>query len=143
MSFVKIWVHSVWGTKNRSKILSKDIRTMLFRHIRENAREKNIYVDFINGYYDHIHCLFTLNAEFSVSKVMQLLKGESAYWANKNKLMKHKIEWPEEYFAVSVSESMICRVRNYIKNQEEHHKLETFSQEYEKFIRKYGFVSQG
>jgi REP element-mobilizing transposase RayT len=83
MSFVKIWIHAVWGTKNHSKILQKNIRIKLFRHIKENAREKNIYVDFINGYFDHVHCLLTLNADLSVSKTLQLIKGESAYWANK------------------------------------------------------------
>jgi len=123
--------------------LLKEIRPKLFQHIKQNAKEKNIYVDFINGYFDHVHCLFTLNADSSVSKVLQLIKGESAFWVNKNKLTKTKFEWADEYFAVSVSESMIDKVRNYIKNQDEHHKIETFIQEYEKFIKKYGFQSQG
>jgi putative transposase len=143
MSFVKIWVHSVWGTKNHERILEKEIRPKLFQHIKQNAKEKNIYVDFVNGYFDHVHCLLTLNTDLSVSKALQLIKGESAFWANREKLTRTKLEWADEYFAVSVSESMIEKVRKYIKNQEEHHKLENFSQEYEKFIKKYGFVSQG
>ena len=49
---------------------------------------------------------------------MQLLKGESSFWINKNKLTKEKFEWQDEYFAVSVSESLIDQVRDYIKNQE-------------------------
>ena len=133
----------MWGTKNHCKILQKDVRTKLFRHIKENAREKNIYVDFINGYLDHVHCLLTLNADLSVSKTLQLIKGESAYWANKNRLTNNKLEWADEFFAVSVSESMIEKVRQYIKNQEEHHKLVTFSDEYKKFMSKYGFIGQG
>lgn len=70
---------------------------------------------------------------------MQLIKGESAFWINKNKLTKQKFEWQDEYFAVSVSESMIDRVRNYIKHQEEHHSKKSFQEEYEQFISKYGF----
>ena len=50
-----------------------------------------------------------------------------------------KFEWQDEYFAVSVSESVIDKVRNYIKNQEEHHSKKTFQQEYDEFILKYGF----
>jgi putative transposase len=143
MSFVKIWVHSVWGTKNHERILDKDVRQKLFQHIKQNAKTKNIYVDFVNGYFDHVHCLLSLNTDLSISKALQLIKGESAFWANKNKLTKKKLEWADEYFAVSVSESMIEKVRSYIKNQEEHHKLETFSHEYKKFVKKYGFISQG
>lgn len=71
---------------------------------------------------------------------MQLLKGESSFWINKNKLAISKFEWQEEYFAASVSHSHINRVREYIKNQESHHKAQTFQQEYDLFLDKYGFA---
>lgn len=70
---------------------------------------------------------------------MQLIKGESSFWINKNELTKSKFEWQDEYFAVSVSESIIDKVRNYIKNQESHHSKKTFQEEYDEFISKYGF----
>jgi len=143
MSFVKIWIHAVWGTKNRESILSKENRMDLFQHIRENAKSKEIYIDFINGHVDHVHCLLALNAEMSISKALQLIKGESAFWANKNNLLKPKLEWADEYFAVSISESMLDKVRDYLRRQEEHHKKVSFMQEYEKFIRKYNFGNHG
>lgn len=143
MSFVKIWIHAVWGTKNREPLLIKEIRKGLFQHIKENAKTKEIYIDFINGYSDHVHCLFALNADMTISKAIQLIKGESAFWANKNKLTKNKLEWSDEYFAVSVSESMIDKVRDYISNQEEHHQKKTFQQEYDEFILKYKFDGHG
>jgi len=71
---------------------------------------------------------------------MQLIKGESSFWINKNKVTKHYFEWADEYFAVSVSESHINRVREYIKNQEEHHRKKTWEEEYNEFIEKYGFT---
>ena len=80
MAFVKIWIHAVWGTKNREAILTKKERVELFQHIRQNAKEKNIYVDFINGVEDHVHCLLTLNADMTMAQTMQLIKGEAAYW---------------------------------------------------------------
>jgi putative transposase len=70
---------------------------------------------------------------------MQLIKGESAFWINKEALTTQKFEWQDEYFAVSVSESVVNKVREYIKNQEKHHKYKTFQQEYDEFIIKYGF----
>lgn len=74
-----------------------------------------------------------------MQKIMQLIKGESSFWINKNQLTKEKFEWQDEYFAVSVSESQLYRVRNYIKNQEQHHRKKTFQEEYDEFIAKYGF----
>ncbi|OGU38997.1 MAG: transposase [Ignavibacteria bacterium GWB2_35_12] len=139
MSFVKIMIHAVWGTKNREPYLQKDVRKILFEHIIENAKSKNIYIDTINGHLDHIHCLFSLGSETSISKAMQLIKGESAFWANKEKIIKYKLDWANEYFAVSVSESMIEKVRNYIINQEEHHRKKTFVEEFNEFKKKYKF----
>lgn len=143
MSHVKIWIHAVWGTKNHERILTKDVRRQLFQHIHENAKEKQIYIDFINGDMEHIHCLLALNADMTIAKAIQLIKGESAFWANKNTLIKPKLEWAVEYFAVSVSESMLNKIRDYIKNQEVHHQKMTFKDEYEKFITKYGFNHHG
>lgn len=143
MAFVKVMVHTVWGTKNRAKLLTKEIRTILFDHIKDNARSKEIYIDTINGYSEHVHVLFGLNADLSLSKTLQLIKGEASFWANKNKLFPVKFEWADEYFAASVSETNLNKVRTYIKNQEEHHKTVTFAEEYEEFIKKYGVKVHG
>ena len=137
MSFVKIWIHAVWSTANREPLLTKSIREQLFPYIRENAREKGIYIDFINGHLDHVHCLISLGSEQNISKVIQLLKGESAFWINQKKFVQKKFSWQAEYFAVSVSESILDKVRKYKSNQEEHHKKINFIEEYNQFIKKY------
>ena len=139
MGYVKIWVHLVWSTKNRQPLLVADIRKQVFDHIRENAIDKNIYIDFINGCNEHVHCLISLGSGQNIDNILMLLKGESSHWINKNKFFKKKSEWQDEYFAVSVSESAVNRVRDYIKNQEEHHRKRSFQEEYNEFMRKYGF----
>jgi len=111
----------------------------MWQHIKENAKPKGIFIDFVNGYQEHCHCLVSLGAEQTMSKVMQLIKGEAAYWFNKQNFIEEKLEWQDEYFAVSVSESILNTVREYIKNQEAHHCKKTFQQEYDEFIIKYGF----
>ena len=139
MSMIKIWVHLVWSTKKRAPVLTKLLRAKLNTHIRENAKDKGIWVDFVNGHIDHIHLLISLNGDQCITKVVQLIKGESSFWINKNSLTAEKFEWQREYFAVSVSESAVDKVRDYIKNQEEHHTKKTFQQEYDEFMNKYGF----
>jgi REP element-mobilizing transposase RayT len=143
MSFVKVMIHAVWATKSRYPFLIDNIKQKVIDHIKQNSITKQIYIDTINGSDDHLHCLFALNADLSISKVMQLIKGESAFWINKQELTKTKFEWADEYFAVSVSESIIDKVRTYINNQEDHHKKITFTQEYETFIKQYNFSYHG
>lgn len=140
MPFVKVHIHFVWSTKNRFPFLdSKELRQQVWKHIRENSREKGIFVDFVNGHIDHCHCMVSLGIDQTIQKVIQMIKGESSNWINKNQLTKEKFGWQDEYFAVSVSESKLDIVREYIKNQEEHHRKKTFQQEYDDFILKYGF----
>lgn len=69
-----------------------------------------------------------------------MIKGESSCWANKAKLVKQSFEWANEYFAVSISESHIYAVNEYIKNQEEHHRKKSWEDESNEFIDKYGFI---
>jgi len=86
----------------------------------------------------------TLNADLSVSKQMQLIKGENSFWIDKNKLLQKHFEWGDEYFAVSVSEDKLDKVRACIVGQEEHHQKITFLQEYNNFLNHFGFFkSQG
>jgi putative transposase len=140
MPYIKTYIHFVWSTKNRVPFLdTKELRQKVWHHIKENGKDKGIFVDFVNGYSDHCHCLISLGADQTIQKTMQLIKGESSFWINKNKLCIDKFEWQDEYFAVSVSESMIDKVRNYIKTQEEHHSKQTFQEEYDEFMVKYQF----
>jgi putative transposase len=134
MSYTTIIVHVVWATKNREPLLTDDKRGTLFSHIRQNARAKDIYIDTIGGYTDHVHCLISLGAEQSIAKVVQLIKGESSFWSNKEELIKPKLVWAADYFAASVSYSSIQKARDYINRQLDHHKQVSFIDEYEKFL---------
>ena len=97
----------------------------------------------INGYTDHIHFLFGLNADMSFAKALQLIKGESAYWVNKQSITKNKFEWADEYYASSVSESDLATVRKYIRNQEEHHTGRTYQQEVDTFMEEHQLKHHG
>ncbi len=143
MSYVRVWIHAVWGTKHRDHLLVNGTRSQIISHILENAKQKEIYIDRLNGSADHLHCLFGLNAEMTIAKALQLIKGESAYWINKEKLTSVKFEWANEYYAVSVSESVLETVRAYIDNQEEHHKKRTYVEEVGEFLQKYNFSHHG
>lgn len=142
MSHVKIWVHLVFSTKNRHPYLKKNIRYKIFEHIIQNCKEKSIFLQAINGYTEHLHCLISLGKEQSIAKIAQLIKGESANWINKNKLTEEHFMWQDDYFAVSVSESGLEIVIRYIKNQENHHCKKSFEDEAEEFADKFKFKKE-
>src|SRR3954465_9640926 len=117
MSYVRIWVHLVFATKYRNPLLTKEIRHDVHRHILENCKKKEIFLQAINGYTDHVHCLISLGKDQCISKLVQLIKGESSFWINQNNLTQEKFSWQDDYYAVSVSESQVKKVIHYIKNQ--------------------------
>jgi putative transposase len=137
MSYIQIWLHLIFSTKNREPYITKNLKPKLIEHIYKNAKEKDIHIVTMNGSVEHLHILISLNPEQSIAKVAQLIKGESSYWINKNNLSKLKFEWQDEYMAYSVSKSILEKVKEYISNQEEHHRKKTFKEEYESFIQQF------
>lgn len=140
MSWIRIWIHLVFSTKNREPYFtSKEKREKIIEHIKSNVQKKDIWLEEINGHKEHIHCLISLGKEQSISKVSQLIKGESSKWINEEKLTKTKFFWQDDYWAVSVSESHLEQVKEYIRNQEEHHRTKSFTEEVDDFMKKYGW----
>jgi len=143
MPYVRIWVHLIWSTKERRPLLIESLRETVFTHMKENAAKKEIYLDSINGVADHVHTLISLKSDQTIAKVAQLLKGESSHWINSQTLCNSKFEWQDEYIAVSVSESNADNIRRYIRNQEEHHRVKSFGEEYDQFNKDYRFLVKG
>ncbi|MBZ0183609.1 MAG: transposase [Melioribacteraceae bacterium] len=82
-SYTKIWLHLIWGTHNREKLLiNKELRKKLSEFLFNYAKEKNIFikVNYVNS--DHVHSLIDLPTDKTIAEVMQLLKGVSSYWIN-------------------------------------------------------------
>jgi putative transposase len=139
MAKVRNWLHCVWGTKSRIPYLTREIKREVIEHIKANARLKGIYIDCINGHTEHIHCLISLHPDQALSDVIKLIKGETSFWINKNHLTRSRFAWAVEYYAASISQSHLQRVRNYIRNQEAHHRKKTWDQEFNDYLASYGF----
>jgi putative transposase len=107
-------------------------------HIISNARAKDVYIEAIGGWSEHLHILLSLGREQSIAKVAMLLKGESAHWINRQEMFRGKFSWQDDYFALSVSESLVEKVKTYILNQEQHHAATPFSDEFDQLKKVVG-----
>ena len=134
MPYSRILIHFIWSTKNRQHLITKELKPLLLKHIKENSVKKGIYINCLNCVSDHIHLLVSLGNEQTIAKTAMLIKGESSFWVNKQKIIKPKFEWQTEYIAVSIQYNSIATIKKYIANQEEHHKKKTFSKEYDEFM---------
>ena len=138
-SYSKCWLHLIWGTLKREKLLDKkENRKQLSIYLYEYASSKKIFMkkNYVNS--DHTHALIDLPTSYSIEDVLQLIKGSSSHWINQNDFLKTKFSWGRGYGAFSVSESNLEKVVIYIANQEEYHRKKTFEEEYQEFIKAYG-----
>lgn len=136
-SFNKIWIHAIWATKERMPLIHQNIEQKVYQYISEQLREQGCPVRIINGMPDHVHCLFLLSPQKSISEVIKQIKGSSSHFINQNNFIAEKFAWQTGYAAFSVSESIVEKVFEYIKNQKSHHQKRTCQQEYEEFLKLY------
>lgn len=87
MPYINVYLHVIWSTKNRTKIITKELKQILLEHIKANAKQKGIFIISINCVQDHIHLIISLGSDQTIGKVVQLIKGESSFWVNKNNLI--------------------------------------------------------
>ncbi|MBN1638873.1 MAG: IS200/IS605 family transposase [Ignavibacteriales bacterium] len=142
-SLTKIWIHLIFGTKERMPFIKESFEKKLYEYIKqiiESDFKSLLYT--INGTSDHIHILMLQNQNYSIADFAKNIKGNSSHWINQNGFLKAKFAWQTGYGAFSVSESMIEDVKKYILNQKEHHRKISFAEEYKKFEEKYGLVNE-
>jgi Transposase and inactivated derivatives len=94
-SYSRCWVHLIWGTLNREKLLNKAAAARVSGYLTEHAEKDRIYmkINYVNA--DHVHALIDLPTALSIEKVIQLLKGSSSHWINSNNLVTRKFAWAE------------------------------------------------
>jgi REP element-mobilizing transposase RayT len=127
--------HIIFSTKERRPWLTRNIRERVWAYqsrILQNLECNSIT---IGGAADHVHVLCNLTKKFPTAKVVEILKKDSSKFMKT--LAIADFHWQDGYGLFSVSPSHFEAVRKYISDQEEHHKEETFQQEYLRILKKY------
>ena len=137
-SLSKVWIHVIFGTKDKQPRIVKDHSFPTHRRIAEQFEKHGCQVQIINGIPDHVHVLFLMPNDKSIAEIMKAVKGGSSHWINRQDFMKSKFAWQIGYGAFSVSESQVEAVEEYIKNQVEHHRKRTYQEEVDLFLKNYG-----
>ncbi len=138
-SLVQIYVHIVFSTKNRESFLkNRAIRERLHAYLKgicDNQGSSSIRV---GGVEDHVHVLCRLSKTHDVSTLIRELKRDSSKWVKGVKSDLSEFHWQNGYGAFSVSPSHVQGLDEYIINQEEHHRQETYQDEFRRLCKKYG-----
>ena len=134
-SLSKVYLHYVFSVKNGENIITDNIRRDLHSYITGTFSKLGSYVVELYANSDHIHILCTLPRTITQADLISKVKSSSSKWIKKKGLIR--FSWQNGYGVFSVSSSKIQAVKNYIINQEEHHKIFSFKDEYRKFLIEY------
>lgn len=137
-TYTQLYIHIVFAVKFRNALISPKWENRLHNYIIAIAQNNGHKVLAINSVPDHLHLFIGLNPNQSISDLMRLVKCDSSEFINKEKLTLIKFQWQSGYGAFSNSRSEIDRVVKYILNQKEHHKSQSFREEYVSILEDYG-----
>jgi putative transposase len=128
-SLVKNLVHLVYSTKHRNCWIPAEVRQGLYAYQAGIFQECESPALIIGGVEDHVHALFALSKNHSLSRIVEEIKKGSSKWMKAEGTRNSEFYWQGGYAAFSVSQSSVEAVRRYIENQEEHHRKMTFQEE--------------
>ncbi len=136
-TYHQVYIQVVFAVKYREAVIANEWKSIVFGVIGNLINETGCKTIIVNGVEDHVHCFLGLKPTVSISDLMKTVKAKSSKYINDHNLTKSRFEWQEGYGAFSYSHSQIDAVYKYIANQENHHKKQTFKEEYLAFLDKF------
>lgn len=136
-SLAKLYVHLVFSTKNRERLITDAIRPDLHAYMGGTLNGLKCTPVEINTEPDHAHLLFLLGRTTSLSDVVGKVKKSATDWLRTQDPGFAAFHWQAGYGAFSVSQSTVANVGQYIRNQREHHRTRSFQDEFLAFLAKY------
>ncbi|MBN2635264.1 MAG: IS200/IS605 family transposase [Prolixibacteraceae bacterium] len=136
-SYRQIIYHIIFRTKLNQKTLSIQHNEKLFKYIWGIIKNKNCHLYRINGMEDHIHILTDLHPGIALADFVRDIKTASSIWLKQADYFPNFIGWANGYAALTYSAWEKDKLINYIKNQQEHHKTESFEFEYRRLLEEH------
>jgi REP element-mobilizing transposase RayT len=136
-TYHQVHIQCVFAVKYREAVINKDWRPALLGVIGNLINEIGCKTIIVNGIEDHVHCFLGLKPSVSCSDLMKIVKAKSSKYINDHQLTKRRFEWQGGFGVFSYGHSQIDQVYKYIANQEEHHKIQTFGEEYLEFLERF------
>ena len=129
--------HIIFSTKSRIPAITADIRIELHPYFGGIANNVDCVALAVGGVDDHVHCLISIPSKMAVAELVRLLKSNSSKWIRQRFPKRDWPGWQTGYGAFSVSKSNLADVVEYINQQEAHHKVMSFQEEFTKFLERH------
>jgi putative transposase len=130
--------HIAFSTKDREPLIRPAFRDELQKYIAGIVRNEGGVLLGVGGMPDHLHLVTKFKSDRSVAEIVRLIKANSSKWVNEEHGAAGRFAWQIGYGAFTVSRSQLDALLNYVANQESHHRVRSFQDEYREFLIKHG-----
>ena len=140
-SLAQVYLHIVFSTKDRQPFLRDHaLRDRTHAYLAGACMNLQAPSLKVGGVEDHVHLLCRLSKTLSIATLIQGLKRESSKWVKQQTRDVRAFYWQSGYGAFSISPSHVDALVEYIERQEEHHRRESFQDEFRRICARYGVV---
>ncbi|MDB5348301.1 MAG: Transposase [Schlesneria sp.] len=136
-SLANIYIHLIFSTKERVPYLADKWRPDLHAYMATVLANLNSPAVLINSVEDHAHILFNMGRTVTLAQVVEDVKKSSSKWVKTQSSKLARFAWQAGYGGFSVSASKVSTVTNYVRKQEEHHRVKSFQEEFRAFLTKH------
>jgi REP element-mobilizing transposase RayT len=137
-SFTKLYAHLIFSTKNRRPFLDDEIRPRVHAYLATVIRNIDSPYVVVGGVADHVHILFDMGKMHAPVEFAEQVKRESSKFVKTLGLQYRDFYWQRGYGMFSVSPTHFPDAESYVRDQEKHHRLNTFQEEFLEFLKRYG-----
>ncbi len=137
-TFKQIYYHIVFGTKHRVPAIVEEHEKELYKYIWGLINNQKCKLYRINGMPDHIHIFSDLHPSISLENYVKDIKIASNKWMKESGLFPDFKAWQSGYGAFTIHQSGKDGLIKYLINQKEHHKIESFDDEYIRLLIQHG-----
>lgn len=134
-TYTQIHLQFVFAVKYRAAVIQDSWRERLHQYMTGIIQANKHKMLQINSMPDHVHILIGMRPQQSIAELMMITKSETSKWIKEQGFCNTPFAWQEGYGAFSYGKSQVPNVIQYIQNQKEHHKKETFLQEYQRLLK--------
>jgi len=137
-SYRQILYHLIYRTKDSRKTLVQEHSRELYAYLLGFIKNKNCFLYRVNGMEDHLHILCDLHPMIALADFIRDMKTSSSIWLKQTGNFPEFDGWADGYAALTYAWKDKDMIVNYIKNQQEHHKKETFEDELRSLLGEHG-----
>ena len=137
-SLSKLYVHLVFSTKHREPLLLAPVRDRVHAYLATVLKNQDSPAVKVGGTSDHVHALFRLSKNRALAEIVEEIKTSSSKWVKTQGQAFANFYWQSGYGGFSVSPAEVESVTEYVEQQEEHHRVVTFEEEYRKLLKSHG-----